>query len=119
MNLPFKIDCDSLTDEDISCLAKLARRIVTPSQAIPVPTGGNRLAAQLELATLTGYPVIVDDVWTTGGSVLKIAAEHDLLHKLGTHAYCLVIFSRGSHPHWVKPIFTLNPVLQTQNFLWK
>lgn len=122
INLEFKIDCDALSDSDIRTLAQIARRrLVYPSKVIPVPTGGNRLAKELAKQGLvrTGNTVIVDDVWTTGTSVLKVAVENNLLDKLGSSAQCLVIFARGSYPHWVRPLFTINSVLKAQNFLWQ
>lgn len=121
IELDFKIDCDALSDESLMALAKQARKLISPSKLIPVPTGGIRFAAAIEgIGALwsPGYPVIIDDVWTTGASVLKIATEHGLIHDLGLKVKCCVIVARGDHPHWVKPLFTINSLLKAKNFLW-
>lgn len=120
LKLPFKIDCDALTDEDIMALAVMAKKIISPSRCIGVPTGGIRFAAAIEATGLWehGYPVIIDDVWTTGTSVLKVASANGLIDEIGHKVLCCVIFARGDYPHWVKPIFDINRVLRAQSFIW-
>jgi adenine/guanine phosphoribosyltransferase-like PRPP-binding protein len=44
--------------------------------------------------------LIVDDVWTTGGSMEE--------HRAGRDAIGAVLFARGPVADWVTPLFTLN-----------
>lgn len=97
--LPFKIDCDALTDDDIDCCAVLIARMVRPFIEVEgVPSGGVRLADAL-MAHRRNYGglLIVDDVWTTGGSMNA--------HRTGREAEGAVIFARGPLEPWVRSIF--------------
>lgn len=115
MKLPFKIDCDALSDEDLDALAKIVSEKFTFCWAWGVPKGGDRFANALrKYAVSTSLNVlVVDDVWTTGASVekevqeLKFYDSHPVVNYLG-----VVIFARGPVPHWVYPIFTLNDRFQ-------
>jgi hypothetical protein len=120
MRLPFKIDCDALSNEDLDALAKIVSDKFTFCWTWGVPTGGERFAKALEKYTdATSLNVlIVDDVWTTGASVEKKVRE---LKSYDQHSYwgvpsvnymSVVIFARGPTPHWVYPIFTLNDRFQ-------
>lgn len=102
---PFKIDCDYLTDGDIETVAwiinknlKLKFRTVEG-----VPTGGLRLADALQQYATPNEPgvvLIVDDVWTTGGSMKKQRANR-------TSAIGAVIFARGPIEPWVLALWTM------------
>jgi len=110
--LPFKIDCDGLTDDDIAALAAIAvRRLPSFSNAVGIPRGGDRLAAALQrhATHINRHPfLIVDDVLTAGGSMTEFH------NRFSIPPVGLVIFSRidlAADPalSWIRPIFTLAP----------
>ncbi len=108
----WKIECDALTDDDITTLAEMIRQMVGPFSSVEgVPTGGLRLAKALEpFIGLDGPHLIVDDVLTTGGSMVKTL--HSYLDKnpkfhWSEYPKGAVIFARGQCPHWVKSLFQL------------
>lgn len=71
----WKIECDALTDDDWLGLAELIRIIVGPfSNVIAVPRGGNKLCdVVMDFDTVERAPLlIVDDVFTTGGSLKRL-----------------------------------------------
>lgn len=101
----FKIDCDALADDDIETIALLlAHRLPFFSAVEGVPRGGLRLAAAMKKFTVEdGYhTLIVDDVFTTGGSI-----ERQRAHRVGVIG--AVIFARGETPAWITPLFRLEP----------
>lgn len=105
--MDFKIDCDALTDEDIETLADIINRRHTFSQVYSVPTGGDRLAAALQkFCVPNGSVLIVDDVLSTGGSMERKYDEVVALHP-DEEIIGVVVFTRGSWPEWVDPIFTM------------
>lgn len=102
--LHFKIECDALTDADWEAAAHLVlERVPEPfSEVEGVPRGGLKLARPLErYATRNGLhlPLIVDDVWTTGGSMEA--------HRAGRDAIGAVLFARNPVAAWVRPVFQL------------
>lgn len=108
----WKIDCDSLTDEDLECLAWIVVNELKLRfhRVISVPTGGNRFACKLGAFRFYGAStnvLIVDDVLTTGDSMQRTYL--DVLRK----GYCdsdiigVVIFARGKCPEWIRPIFQM------------
>jgi len=98
---PYKIDCDWLTDQDIDCLAMLLVSRVKPfSVAEGVPTGGMRLAKAMQRYANHGGLLIVDDVFTTGGSMTR--------QKAGRIAQGAVIFAREACPEWIVPLFRMS-----------
>lgn len=102
----YKIECDALTAEDIETLAWLtAQRIGRFGRVEGVPRGGVRLAEALEqYSMLDDDPLlIVDDVWTTGGSMEA--------HRNGREAIGAVIFARNPVADWVTPLFVMTPAL--------
>lgn len=89
-----KIECDALTQQDWTDLAMLVvtSRIIPPfSHVTGVPRGGNLWSAALLPYCTPGanLHLFVDDVWTTGGSMMR----HSLKSSLPT--YGLVLFARG------------------------
>lgn len=105
----FKIDCDALTDEDIESIAlQLIIRLPAYSSVAGIPTGGLRLAEAMKRYTVPFQPIrsdkllIVDDVFTTGTSMEK--ARDNRLGVIGA-----VIFARSETPHWITPLFRLEP----------
>ena len=115
----FKIECDSLTDDDIETLAMIAaQRSPHFREVVGVPTGGLRFAKALEkyIVPDTKSILIADDVMTTGNSMWemkkKVAADNPCNsgHLL---IQGVVIFSRvrpgmmDFKTIWVKPIFQM------------
>lgn len=115
--LPWKIDCDALSDGDIESLVKLICWKFAFGEVYGVPRGGVRLAEALKPYCREGYPLlIVDDVLTTGRSMI---AAFDQQHggagnKLTKRPIGVVIFARGPCPDWVWPIFTVNELFQSR-----
>jgi hypothetical protein len=108
----FKIDCDHLTDEDLSNLAQIVCNSISFKQAFGIPNGGTRFADQLQLlATSDGYFdfLLVDDVMTTGTSMTE-ARVHLLTRFPDAKLAGVVIFQRGRNPlsSWVHSIFDMN-----------
>jgi orotate phosphoribosyltransferase len=105
--LPFKIECDALTDDDLDTLAAaIARRVVKFGSVYGIPRGGVRIAAALRRYA-TGHsldPVlVVDDVLTTGRS-MEQAREQLIPNVVGA-----VLFARGPCPDWIIPLFYVMP----------
>ena len=74
--LPFKIECDALSDDDLKTLAALIARKQTFSRVLGVPRGGLRLAHALErYCSPEGDVLIVDDVLTTGKSMEDMRSQ--------------------------------------------
>lgn len=97
--LPFKIDCDTLEQEDWTCLARLtAERVGSFGEVEGVPRGGLPFQEALLPLRGNGPLLIVDDVCTTGGSLER--------HRAGRTAVGVVVFARGPTPPWVTPLFT-------------
>jgi orotate phosphoribosyltransferase len=89
-----KIECDALdlAPENWETLAMLIRTLAHPfNEVIGVPTGGLRLSQHLVNYAVPSAPgrLIVDDVWTTGGSVRKFWQPGDQV---------FVAFQRGPIP---------------------
>lgn len=108
----FKIECDYLTEEDWSTAAYLL------SQQLPifdyvywVPTGGERFSEHFYKFVNYNYSeakiLIVDDVWTTGGSVNRFIDANSFDRE---KVICAVLFARGETPDWVYPLFTMNGI---------
>ena len=109
--LAFKIECDSLDDDDWKCAAGMIAKVVPPfGRVVGIPRGGLKLAEALD-SHCTDSPrlLIVDDVWTTGGSMRE--ARESALVEMGTSQSLIigaVLFARGPSPYWVIPVFRLN-----------
>lgn len=107
--LPFKIECDSLTDEDIECIAEHIASKTSFGVVQGIPRGGDRLAAALEKYAVWEAPfqvLIVDDVLTSGMSME--AAKRRMptqVHEDDVIGWC--IFARSEPPSWVHSMFRL------------
>ena len=101
----FKIECDALTDEDWTCLAWLLfQKIDEPFGFVEgVPTGGLKLAEKMRKYCTPGETevLVVDDVWTTGKSMIDYMKQRDL-DGIGA-----VVFARGPVDRWVTALFTM------------
>ena len=85
----FKVECDALTTESWLTIAEqIAKRAKPFGTVLGVPRGGVPLAVALMLHVTHGAPgrLLVDDVWTTGGSVAKLWQPGDEVW---------VVFARG------------------------
>lgn len=108
VRLPFKIECDALTNDDISVIAEIIARHTVFSSVVSIPRGGDRLASALqEFVQDSGPVLIVDDVFTTGKSM------EDKRQEIGGDPIGVVIFARGELPPWVKAVFELSPWART------
>lgn len=107
----FKIECDALSDEEIKGMAELLIDCLPPyCEVIGIPTGGDRIAAAME-SRATGneeHPVlIVDDVYTTGGSMLAACQVFNVAkpHRNWRGA---VLFAREKvREPWITALFTM------------
>lgn len=104
----FKIDCDALTDGEISTIASLIAERVEPFSLVHgVPRGGLRIAAALEKYVIPTAKniLLVDDVFTTGRSMEE---AYVALEETGRPIQGAVIFSRTRHvPAYIIPLFTM------------
>lgn len=111
--LPWKVDCDSLSDSDIESVARILQWKFAFSQVLGVPRGGLRLAAACKKHTTEGYPLlIVDDVLTTGRSMKEF--RKSVTQEWSGPIIGAVMFARGECPNWVWPIFTVNEWAQSR-----
>lgn len=114
----FKLECDSLTPADWAGITAALLEILPPfRQVIGVPRGGLMLADCLRPFGVDESNVflIADDVWTTGGSMLRTAAQ---VRQISDEDWGgpltimgAVLFSRGPTPDWVRPLFAIHPLL--------
>lgn len=105
----FKLECDALTEADWDAAAGMLAKLLPPfSHVYGVPRGGRRLAVAMLAHETPGATrdLIVDDVWTTGGSM----REHKRLYfnPLSRPVVGAVLFARGPVEPWVTPLFTLH-----------
>lgn len=109
----FKLECDALSDADWECLAHMITRVVGPfKDVISVPRGGDKLALALGPLATTGPTLIVDDVLTTGRSMIRTLLERfDGKDILDGKVKGAVVFARGQCPSWVTPLFQMPPSL--------
>lgn len=104
----FKIDCDALTDEDIETIATIIAEKLEFSHVVGIPNGGLRLAKVLEkYKENIGAVLIVDDVLTTGNSMIEQYKKEKANNK-GKDIVGIVMLARGECPFWVTPISELN-----------
>ena len=97
--LTWKVDCDSLSDQEIALFAEIIyANVQMLSKVEGIPTGGLRLANALNKWKYTKGPLlIVDDVLTTGRSMEE--------QRNGREAIGYVIFSRGLRPEWINCVW--------------
>lgn len=101
----WKIECDALTEEDWKTLAVMIVERCGPfSSVVGVPRGGLPLAEALKPhVSATGPRLVVDDVLTTGNSILELT-KFDFTPSIGW-----VVFARGRCPHGVRALFQMEP----------
>lgn len=79
--LDWKIECDALTDSDWDCIARACLPLVLPfGDVVGIPRGGLKFAAAMEqhIDPQANTVLFVDDVWTTGLSMMSQALEMGL-----------------------------------------
>lgn len=111
--LPWKIECDSLTNTEIGLFADLILKMFPESftAVVGIPRGGLRLASAIldRIGPVGGLParvLLVDDVLTTGKSM-----ESERRKIAGAIVSGTVMFARGSCPDWIRPVFMLHKEL--------
>lgn len=74
----FKIECDALTDDDWAAIAQeIAKRADPFGEVFGIPRGGLPLAEHMKRYASTGPRLLVDDVWTTGGTLMQVYRPGD------------------------------------------
>lgn len=95
LDMDFKIECDALTDDDWECIAQIISNSFGFKKVYGVPTGGEKLAKALEKFVKDDphLPIlIVDDVLTTGKSILEFADT--LPNDINDDYFAVVLFDR-------------------------
>jgi orotate phosphoribosyltransferase len=103
----WKIECDALTMDDWEGLAAMAMEFLPPFRLVlGVPRGGVPLAKCLgKHARLDAGPtLVVDDVWTTGGSMKRFIEQH---LSYPPQVFGLVAFARNPVEPWVTALFQM------------
>ncbi len=96
----WKIDCNTLLQEDCDALALMAVEFLKPFGRVEgVPTGGVLFAKALEKYKTKGGLLIAEDVITTGNSMEK--------YRNNREAQGIVVFNRGEIPSWAFALFTM------------
>ncbi len=104
--LHWKIECESLTDDDWDCLAFMIQEKQEFQEVIGIPRGGIPLAEALDkykTFNMSAPLLIVDDVLTTGNSFL----EFDRGRGLCPYIVRWVVFSRIDPPNGINSLFTM------------
>lgn len=101
----WKIECDALTDADIDTLALMISEKFDFMGAYGIPTGAVRLGKALRKYKTIGSDnfLIVDDVLTTGASMVEVKKKIKTHHNI----IGVVLFARTLPPDWVYPVFQL------------
>lgn len=108
----WKIEADSLTQEDLECVAMLIGRTMTFGRVVGIPNGGLRLEKILHpFVQPVSDILIVDDVLTTGRSMEEMK---EFLRRAEPNVPVMgaVVFARGLIPDWVTAVFQLGRVFQ-------
>ncbi len=116
--LDFKIECDALTDNDWECIAYLISKKFEWCKVFGVPEGGNKLANALmkysrppSMTVAHKYYLLVDDVFTTGGSMVNERKRLDEEeHIWAEDVKGIVLFARGKCPDWITAFAPINPI---------
>ena len=98
----FKIECDVLTDADWDTLARIISSRIVFKKVVGVPRGGLKLEQALKKYETNNSDVvlIVDDVLTTGASILTEMKKYE-------KARGFIVFARSKPPKDVYSIFEM------------
>jgi hypothetical protein len=110
MEASYKIECDALTDDDWTCIAYLLFQKLDPfGYCEGVPRGGLKLAEKMQKYWTPGSStvLIVDDVWTTGGSMRQYGREVQEKSQTNIRVIGAVVFARYQVERWVTPLFQM------------
>lgn len=111
----WKIKCDALTNNDWDALAAMLVEHLPRKfgQVIGVPRGGIPFEKALEPYANPNVRrvLVVDDVWTTGGSMKAFIEKHQELQAMYGMGYLdrAVVFARNMPPPSVVPLFQMPP----------
>lgn len=118
----FKIECDALSLGDLEAIAYLlSKRVKSFCKVVGVPRGGIELAIAMKQYCIPEARAIllVDDVYTTGGSMAR--ARDELLKpyygkkEIRPEVNGAVIFARNPVEHpWIVPLFTMSYASQQE-----
>ena len=112
--LKWKIECDALSINDWDCLAHMVmeRQKKPFSRVEGIPRGGIPFANALSKYASGNdedMPMIVDDIFTTGKSIIDYMNEN-YPNKLSAYGHRWVVFARKKsnvHPFSVRALFTM------------
>lgn len=108
----WKIECDALTEADWDGLAAmLVEFLPHPFEVVVgVPRGGEPLAKALlnYVVPKCGRWLVVDDVWTTGGSMERFSGTLGAGIGPRRHPERAVIFARNPIPEGVTALFQMS-----------
>jgi orotate phosphoribosyltransferase len=117
LSLPYKIECNALSEADIDLLASLIAEKFKFRSVVGIETGGDRLTKCLVqyINTSSQTILIVDDVLTTGASMQNIRkaviAKEKEKGNFYPDVHGVVIFSRMQYacvPRWITPVFQMS-----------
>lgn len=106
----WKIECDALDGGDWAALAFMLNERVNPFREVfGVPRGGIPLANAMRkyVDIRSDRLLVVDDVWTTGGSIRKFSQELARDRSFVTPVDEAVVFARGAAPYAVEALFRM------------
>jgi len=117
LDLSWKIECDGVSKKEWQCLSEMIMDYEKrPFQsAIGIPRGGVVLGSYLNQHS-TQNPddpyLIVDDVLTTGGSMVDFRTQYFRNRDTKTGCFGWVVFARGFPPQWCRSLFQMpfNPI---------
>ena len=112
LDLSWKIEMDALSENEWFTIARMILEISPPfHSAIGIPRGGVLLGELLNKYG-TGKEedpfCIVDDVLTTGKSMIDYREEMDIERWQKSCALGWVVFARVKPPKWIKALFQMN-----------
>ena len=107
LDLNWKIECDALSDPEWFTISQMIMEVSPPfREAHGIPRGGVKLGNLLRQygTKKKEDPIcIVDDVLTTGGSMVECAeTEFE-----GENVIGWVVFSRSHMPDWINALFRM------------
>ena len=111
LELKWKIECDALSDPEWFTISQMIMEITSPfKEAIGIPRGGTKLGNLLNQYG-TGKKedpiLLVDDVLTTGKSMVDYREEMDIERWQKSCVLGWVVFARIKTPKWITALFQM------------